>query len=166
MPTKKEELISFPTTYLSPRQRRLVPRFSQEQKLAEKDPGKVTQNRSGLGRGKALRRIAKSEKVAPETVAAILKRESKSVSRAVSDCRADELCFPGLHRQDHPKAMRMRSLRGCFRSCLESSATERADLGQATSVIEHKASLTIDDVRRELAEMKRDAVDAETKEEK
>ena len=37
---------------------------------------------------------------------------------------------------------------------------------KATSVIEHKASLTIDDVRRELAEMKRDAVDAETKEEK
>ena len=43
---------------------------------------------------------------------------------------------------------------------------KRADLGQATPVIEHKASLTIDDVRRELAEMKRDAVDAETKEEK
>ena len=42
---------------------------------------------------------------------------------------------------------------------------EKNDLGMATSVIEHKASLTIDDVRRELAQMKENAIDAETTEE-
>ena len=42
---------------------------------------------------------------------------------------------------------------------------ERADLGQATSVIEHRATLTIDDVKRELEAMKRAAIDAEIVEE-
>ena len=42
---------------------------------------------------------------------------------------------------------------------------EKNDLGQATSVIEHKASLSIEDVRKELAEMKQNAIDAETTEE-
>jgi hypothetical protein len=40
---------------------------------------------------------------------------------------------------------------------------EKNDLGMATSVIEHKASVSIDDVRRELAEMKKDAIEVDTK---
>ena len=39
---------------------------------------------------------------------------------------------------------------------------ERADLGQAQSVVEHKRVITIEEVRRELDEMKRGAEDAET----
>jgi len=35
------------------------------------------------------------------------------------------------------------------------------DLGQATAVIEHKATLTIDDVKAQLEQMKRGAVEAE-----
>ncbi len=38
---------------------------------------------------------------------------------------------------------------------------EKNDLGMATSVIEHKASVSIDDVRRELAEMKKDAIEVD-----
>ncbi len=38
---------------------------------------------------------------------------------------------------------------------------ERADLGMATAVIEHKAALTIDDVKRELESMKRSAIEVE-----
>ena len=38
---------------------------------------------------------------------------------------------------------------------------ERADLGQAQSVVEHKRVITIEEVRRELDEMKRGAIDAE-----
>jgi len=38
---------------------------------------------------------------------------------------------------------------------------ERADLGQAQSVVEHKRVITIEEVRKELDEMKRDAEDAE-----
>ena len=37
---------------------------------------------------------------------------------------------------------------------------ERADLGQAQAVVEHKRVITIDEVKRELEEMKRDAEDA------
>ncbi len=38
---------------------------------------------------------------------------------------------------------------------------EKNDLGMATSVIELKASVSIDDVRRELAEMKKDAIEVD-----
>jgi len=38
---------------------------------------------------------------------------------------------------------------------------EKNDLGQATAVVEHKATLTIDDVKTQLENMKRGAVDAE-----
>ena len=38
---------------------------------------------------------------------------------------------------------------------------ERQDLGQATHTIEVKRTLTIEEVKRELAEMKRGAIDAE-----
>ena len=38
---------------------------------------------------------------------------------------------------------------------------EKNDLGQATAVIEHKATLTIDDVKAQLEQMKSGAIDAE-----
>ena len=38
---------------------------------------------------------------------------------------------------------------------------EKNDLGQATSVVEHKATLTIDDVKAQLEQMKRGAIEAE-----
>ena len=54
------------------------------QKLAENDPEKYARIVQGLGEGKPLRRIAKSEKVSPETVSAILKRENKYVAAVQS----------------------------------------------------------------------------------
>ena len=45
-------------------------------------------------------------------------------------------------------------------SCDKSQA-QMNDLGQATAVIEHKATLTIDDVKAQLEQMKRGAVEAE-----
>jgi hypothetical protein len=38
---------------------------------------------------------------------------------------------------------------------------ERADLGQASTIIEHKRTVTIDDVRADLEAMKKEAIDAE-----
>ena len=35
------------------------------------------------------------------------------------------------------------------------------DLGQATAVVEHKATVTIEEVKAQLEEMKRGAIDAE-----
>ena len=37
------------------------------------------------------------------------------------------------------------------------------DLGQATAVIKHKATLTIDDVKAQFLQIKRGAIDAEVK---
>ena len=36
---------------------------------------------------------------------------------------------------------------------------ERADLGQASTIIEHKKTVTIDDVRSDLEAMKKEAVE-------
>ena len=41
---------------------------------------------------------------------------------------------------------------------------ERQDLGQATQVLEVRKTLTIDEVKRELEDLKRGAVDAEAEE--
>ena len=49
------------------------------QKLADNDPVKYARIVQALGESKPMSRISKAEKVSPETVSAILKRENKSV---------------------------------------------------------------------------------------
>ena len=169
MPTKKKRVNIIPDNLpavTTPEE--TCPSLFTGQKLAEKDPEKYARIVQSLGEGKPLSRIAKSEKVAPETVAAILKRESKSVEAVQSltaglTSYASQACIAKIIQKLDEDAIPAGVLPIMFGILRDK---ERADLGQATSVIEHKASLTIDDVRRELAEMKRDAVDAETKEEK
>ena len=169
MPTKKRRVNIIPDNLpavTTPEE--TCPSLFTGQKLAEKDPEKYARIVQSLGEGKPLSRIAKSERVAPETVAAILKRESKSVEAVQSltaglTSYASQACIAKIIQKLDEDAIPAGVLPIMFGILRDK---ERADLGQATSVIEHKASLTIDDVRRELAEMKRDAVDAETKEEK
>ena len=169
MPTKKRRVNIIPDNLpavTTPEE--TCPSLFTGQKLAEKDPEKYARIVQSLSEGKPLRRIAKSERVAPETVAAILKRESKSVEAVQSltaglTSYASQACIAKIIQKLDEDAIPAGVLPIMFGILRDK---ERADLGQATSVIEHKASLTIDDVRRELAEMKRDAVDAETKEEK
>ena len=121
-----------------------------------------------MGEGKPLSRIAKSEKVAPETVSAILKRENKSVDAVQTltaglTSYASQACvmkiIEKLEKDEIPAGVLPITF-GILRD------KEKNDLGMATSVIEHKASVSIEDVRRELAEMKQTAIDAETTEEK
>ena len=38
---------------------------------------------------------------------------------------------------------------------------EKSDLNQATHIVEHKTSVTIDDVKKELDDLRRDAVEVE-----
>jgi len=169
MPTKKRRINIIPDNLpavTTPEE--TCPSLFTGQKLAEKDPEKYARIVQSLGEGKPLSRIAKSEKVAPETVSAILKRENKSVDAVQTltaglTSYASQACvmkiIEKLEKDEIPAGVLPITF-GILRD------KEKNDLGMATSVIEHKASVSIEDVRRELAEMKQTAIDAETTEEK
>lgn len=131
--------------------------------LAKKDPEKYGRVVQKLAEGMSMNRIARVEKLAPATIAAIAKREHKSVdavqtltagltSYASQSCL--ERIIDKLEKDEIPAGV----LPICFGILRDK---ERADLGQAQSVVEHKRVITIDEVKRELDEMKRDAEDAE-----
>ena len=169
MPTKKRRINIIPDNLpavTTPEE--TCPSLFTGQKLAEKDPEKYARIVQSLGEGKPLSRIAKSEKVAPETVSAILKRENKSVDAVQTltaglTSYASQACvmkiIEKLEKDEIPAGVLPITF-GILRD------KEKNDLGMATSVIEHKASVSIEDVRKELAEMKQNAIDAETTEEK
>ena len=168
MPTKKKRINIIPDNLpavTTPEE--TCPSLFTGQKLAENDPEKYARIVQSLGEGKPLSRIAKAEKVAPETVSAILKRENKSVDAVQSltaglTSYASQACLmkiiEKLEKDEIPAGVLPITF-GILRD------KEKNDLGMATSVIEHKGSVSIDDVRRELAEMKKNAIDAETMEE-
>ena len=167
MPTKKRRINIIPDNLpavTTPEE--TCPSLFTGQKLAEKDPEKYARIVQSLGEGKPLSRIAKSEKVAPETVSAILKRENKSVDAVQTltaglTSYASQACvmkiIEKLDKDEIPAGVLPITF-GILRD------KEKNDLGMATSVIEHKASVSIEDVRKELAEMKQTAIDAETTE--
>ena len=169
MPTKKKRINIIPDNLpavTTPEE--TCPSLFTGQKLAEKDPEKYARIVQGLGEGKPLSRIAKAEKVAPETVSAILKRENKSVDAVQSltaglTSYASQACLmkiiEKLDKDELPPGVLPITF-GILRD------KEKNDLGMATSVIEHKASVSIEDVRKELAEMKQNAIDVEATEEK
>ena len=164
MPTKKKRLNIIPDNLpavTTPEE--TCPSLFTGQKLAEKDPEKYARIVQSLGEGKPLSRIAKSERVSPETVSAILKRENKSVDAVQTltaglTSYASQACvmkiIEKLEKDEIPAGVLPITF-GILRD------KEKNDLGMATSVIEHKASVSIDDVRRELAEMKKDAIEVD-----
>lgn len=167
MPTKKRRVNIVPDNLpavTTPEE--TCPSLFTGQKLAENDPEKYARIVQSLGEGKPLSRIAKSERVAPETVSAILKRENKSVDAVQTltaglTSYASQACvmkiIEKLEKDEIPAGVLPITF-GILRD------KEKNDLGMATSVIEHKASVSIEDVRKELAEMKQNAIDAETAE--
>ena len=167
MPTKKRRINIIPDNLpavTTPEE--TCPSLFTGQKLAEKDPEKYARIVQSLGEGKPLSRIAKSERVAPETVSAILKRENKGVDAVQTltaglTSYASQACvmkiIEKLEKDEIPAGVLPITF-GILRD------KEKNDLGMATSVIEHKASVSIEDVRKELAEMKQTAIDAETTE--
>ena len=169
MPTKKKRINIIPDNLpavTTPEE--TCPSLFTGQKLAENDPEKYARIVQSLGEGKPLSRIAKAEKVAPETVSAILKRENKSVDAVQSltaglTSYASQACLmkiiEKLEKDEIPAGVLPITF-GILRD------KEKNDLGMATSVIEPKASVSIEDVRKELAEMKQNAIDVETTEEK
>ena len=162
MPTKKKRQVVIPDNLPANTQPdEVVPSLFTGQKLAEKDPeryGKIVQ---GLGEGKALTRLAKKYRCAPETIMAIAKRESKTIdavqnltqgltSYAVQSCLMK--IIEKLDSDEIPAGVLPVAF-GILRD------KEKSDLGQASSVVEHKKVVTIDDVRNELASMRSDAID-------
>ena len=116
-----------------------------------------------LAEGKPLSRIAKTEKVSPYTVMAISKRESETVEAVQRMTQglttyASQACLmriiDKLDEDETPPGV----LPICFGILRDK---ERQDLGQATQTIEVKRTLTIEEVKRELEDLKRDAVEAE-----
>ena len=164
MPTKKKRVNIIPDNMpavTTPEE--TCPSLYTGQKLAETDPEKYGRVVQALGEGKPMTRIAKSEKVSPETIAAIAKRENKSVQAVQAltaglTSYASQACLmkiiDKLDKDEIPAGVLPITF-GILRD------KEKNDLGQATAVIEHKATLTIDDVKAQLEEMKRGAVDVE-----
>ena len=167
MPTKKKRINIIPDNLpavTTPEE--TCPSLYTGQKLAERDPEKYARVVQSLGEGKPLSRIAKTERISPETVSAILKRENKSVDAVQTltaglTSYASQACLmkiiEKLDKDEIPAGVLPITF-GILRD------KEKNDLGMATSVIEHKASLSIEDGRKELAEMKRSAIDAESTE--
>ena len=167
MPTKKKRINIIPDNLpavTTPEE--TCPSLYTGQKLAERDPEKYARVVQSLGEGKPLSRIAKTERISPETVSAILKRENKSVDAVQTltaglTSYASQACLmkiiEKLDKDEIPAGVLPITF-GILRD------KEKNDLGMATSVIEHKASLSIEDVRKELAEMKRSAIDADVTE--
>lgn len=162
MPTTKKRKVIVPDNLPAVTDaEEMVPSLFTGNKLAEKDPeryGKIVQ---GLGEGKALTRLARKYKVAPETIMAIAKRETKSIdavqgltqgltSYATQSCLMK--IIEKLDRDEIPAGVLPIAF-GILRD------KEKSDLGQASSVIEHKKVLTIDEVRSELNSLRSQATE-------
>lgn len=162
MPTKKKRKVIIPDNLPAmTKEEDFCPSIFTGNKLADKDPERYAKIVQGLGEGKALTRLAKEFKVAPETIVAISKREKKSID-AVQNLTigltsyASQSCLmriiDKLEKDEIPAGVLPIAF-GILRD------KEKNDLGQATSIVEHKKVLTIDEVRAELDEMKAEVID-------
>ena len=118
-------------------------------KLAENDPEKYGRVVQKLAEGMGMARIAKQEKISPGTVAAISKREHQTVDAVQSltsglTSYASQACLERIIQKLDADEMPAGVLPICFGILRDK---ERADLGQASTIIEHKKTVTIDDVR-------------------
>ena len=163
MPTKKKRINIIPDNLpalTDPEQ--VCPSVFTANKLSE-DPVKYGQVVQALGEGKPLTRIAKEYRIAPETVTAVMKREKESIDAVQTmtaglTSYASQACLMTIIDKLHKDEMPAGVLPICFGILRDK---ERADLGQATQTIEVRKTLSIEDVRVELEEMKREAVDVE-----
>ena len=164
MPTKKKRVQIVPDNLPAlTKPEETCPSLFTGTSLAKNDPeryGRVVQK---LAEGMSMNRIAKVEKLSPATVAAICKREHKSVDAvqqltAGLTSYASQACLERIIEKLDKDEIPAGVLPICFGILRDK---ERSDLGQAQTVIEHKQTLTIDQVKAELDQMKRNAEDAE-----
>jgi hypothetical protein len=164
MPTKKKRQIvtdSNASPALDPKEK--VPALYTGEKLLNKDPERYARVVTELASGKPVTRIARSNKISPETVAAIMHREketvqavegmTKSLTQYASQTALVRL-VEKLERDELPATL----LPICYGVLRDH---QRKDAGMADHVIEVKRSLTLQDVKRELESFKKDAIDVE-----
>ena len=169
MPTKKKR-VNVTDTNAPPalKPEDVVPSVYTGQKLLEKDPAKYAKVVQELASGKPATRIARDNKIGACTVSAILNRERDTVT-AVEDMTksltqyASQTALLRLVEKLEADEIPVGLLPICWGVLRDHT---RKDAGQPTQTIEIKKSLTIEEVKRELAELKADAVDVEVVEEK
>ena len=165
MPTKKKRVNIIPDNLpAKTNPEETCPSLFTGNKLAEQDPKKYARIVQNLGEGKPMTRIARSEKVAPETVTAIARRERKTVD-AVRELTAGLFSYAAqacvmkliekLEADEIPVGV-LPVAAGII------SDKARAYEGEATTIVEHRKTVTIEDVQSELDAMKREAVEADT----
>ena len=164
MPTKKKRVQVIPDNlpaFTKPEE--TCPSLFTGTSLAKKDPEKYGRVVQKLAEGMSMNRISKSEKLSPGTVAAISKREQRTVESVQTytaglNNYASQLCLERIIEKLEADELPAGVLPVAFGILRDK---EKNDLGMATSVVEHKTTITIDEVRQELEEMKRGAIDAE-----
>lgn len=162
MPTKKKRKVIIPDNLPAvTKEEDFCPSIFTGNKLAENDPERYAKIVQGLGEGKALTRLAKEHKVAPETIVAISKREKKSID-AVQNLTmgltsyASQACLMKIIEKLDADKIPPGVLPIAFGILRDK---EKNDLGQATSIVEHKKVLTIDEVKQELDAMQAEVID-------
>lgn len=162
MPTKKKRKVIIPDNLPALTEpEEVCPSLFTGNTLSQKDPERYARVVQELAEGKALTRIARDNKVAPETVTAIMKREGKSVEVIQGLTQgltsyASQSCLQRIVEKlekDEVPATSLGILFGILRD------KEKNDLGQATSIVEHKKVLTVDEVQKELDAMKAEVIE-------
>jgi len=164
MPTKKRRVNIIPDNLpalQTPEE--TCPSLYTGNKLAEKDPEKYARIVQQLGESKPLTRIARSERVAPETVMAIAKREKQSIDsvRELTSgltSYATQACIMKLIEKLEKDEVPVGVLPIAFGILADK---ERQYQGEASAIIEHRQVVTIDEVRKELDAIKSSAVDTD-----
>ena len=131
------------------------------QKLADNDPVKYGKIVQGLGEGQALTRLKKKHKVSAETIMAISKRERKTIDKVQEMTQgltsyASQACLMKIIEKLEDDEIPPGVLAIAFGILRDK---EKADLGQASSIVEHKKAVTLEDVQKELRDLRNEAID-------
>jgi len=162
MPTKKKRINIVPDN-LTPvlQEEEVVPSLFTGQKMADHDPEKYGKIVQGLGEGKALTRLAKKYRCAPETIMAISKREKGTIDAVQSLTQgltsyATQACLMKIIEKLDSDEIPPGVLPVAFGILRDK---EKADLGQASTITENRNKVTINDVKAELEAMRVNAID-------
>lgn len=167
MPTKKPRKVITDTVLPSAvKPEDAVPARYTGQKLLEKNPERYAAIVQQLASGMPVTRIAKSNKVAPETVAGIMSREKQTITQ-IEDMNKSLTTYASqtalmrlvekLEKDEIPATL----LPVCWGILRDHS---RKDAGQATHTFEVRKTLTLQEVKKELEDFKRDAIVGEIEE--
>ena len=164
MPTKKKRQIITDTEQapaLEPEQ--TCPALYTGQKLLEKRPETYARVVQELASGKPVTRIARDNKCAPETVAAVMHREKESIEAVEAMTKnlttyASQTALMRLVEKLEKDEVPATLLPVCWGILRDHT---RKDQGMATHTLEVRKTLTLADVKRELEDMKKDAIEGE-----